>query len=179
MSSLPTPPMEDQKSHHIRKSSTKQSKPLNRTSKRSSSSHEHSAVVIDGRHKRVWKACERCRMKKTKVCRRSINILQRHNFLTNFSATESLLANVAKMMDWFAQLEAGKRLSSSNSLGGESPYSLISVAIRKRTPEHILIWISLDMPKSWKIHNMHSSQLFKSFIQWFATMSRGSWETLR
>jgi hypothetical protein len=23
--------------------------------------------VIDGRHKRVWKACERCRMKKTKV----------------------------------------------------------------------------------------------------------------
>lgn len=27
----------------------------------------HSHAAVDGRHKRVWKACERCRMKKTKV----------------------------------------------------------------------------------------------------------------
>jgi hypothetical protein len=33
---------------------------------------------------------------------------------------ESLLANVAKMMAWYAQLEVGKRLSSSNYLEGES-----------------------------------------------------------
>jgi hypothetical protein len=28
---------------------------------------ERGAVVDDGRHKRVWKACERCRTKKIKV----------------------------------------------------------------------------------------------------------------
>ncbi|KAH8780822.1 hypothetical protein BGZ57DRAFT_941307 [Hyaloscypha finlandica] len=65
MSGLPTPPMEDHKSYQSRKVS-KPSKPVNRSSKRSNSSHEHTSVVIDGRHKRVWKACERCRMKKTK-----------------------------------------------------------------------------------------------------------------
>jgi hypothetical protein len=48
---------------------------------------------------------------------------------------ESPLANVVKMTDWFAQLEAEKRLSSSNCLEGESPtpYSLLSVATTKRT----------------------------------------------
>ncbi|PSS12304.1 hypothetical protein M430DRAFT_73268, partial [Amorphotheca resinae ATCC 22711] len=66
MSGLPTPPVEDRhRSLQVRKTS-KQTKPLNRTSKRSASSQEHGAVVVDGRHKRVWKACERCRMKKTK-----------------------------------------------------------------------------------------------------------------
>ncbi|KAH8802664.1 N-terminal fungal transcription regulatory domain-containing protein [Xylogone sp. PMI_703] len=66
MSSLPTPPTEDHKSSHTRRS-TKSSKTVQRTSKRSStSSHEHVPGVLDGRHKRVWKACERCRMKKTK-----------------------------------------------------------------------------------------------------------------
>ncbi|KAH7317844.1 hypothetical protein BKA65DRAFT_109063 [Rhexocercosporidium sp. MPI-PUGE-AT-0058] len=64
-SGLPSPPLEDNKSHISRKMS-KPSKSLNRSSKRSSPSHEHSSVVLDGRHKRVWKACERCRMKKTK-----------------------------------------------------------------------------------------------------------------
>jgi hypothetical protein len=67
MSGLPTPPVEDgHKSHLIRKSS-KQVKPVNRTSKRSTYLQDHAPVVVDGRHKRVWKACERCRMKKTKV----------------------------------------------------------------------------------------------------------------
>merc|ERR1712000_766303 len=64
-SGLPSPPLDDNKSHLSRKMS-KPSKSLNRSSKRSGSSHEHSSVVLDGRHKRVWKACERCRMKKTK-----------------------------------------------------------------------------------------------------------------
>ncbi|KAL3420246.1 C6 transcription factor [Phlyctema vagabunda] len=64
MSGLPTPPMEDHSSR--RSSKIANSKTAHRSSKRSSSSHDHGAVVIDGRHKRVWKACERCRMKKTK-----------------------------------------------------------------------------------------------------------------
>lgn len=70
MSGLPTPPVEDgHKSHLIRKAAAKQTKPIiNRTSKRSSYVQDHGPVVVDGRHKRVWKACERCRMKKTKVC---------------------------------------------------------------------------------------------------------------
>lgn len=74
MSSLPTPPTEDgNKSHLIRKSS-KQAKPVNRSSKRSNYVPEHGSIVVDGRHKRVWKACERCRMKKTKVCLATFSI---------------------------------------------------------------------------------------------------------
>ncbi|KAF4986672.1 hypothetical protein FGRMN_10724 [Fusarium graminum] len=76
--SLPSPPAEDHKSTTSRKStssSTKSVKPVHRTSKRASSSaatiHHHDHVThttgMDGRHKRVWKACERCRMKKTKA----------------------------------------------------------------------------------------------------------------
>ena len=57
----------DNKSHLSRKM-PKPSKSLDRTSKRSSSSYKNSSVVLDGRHKRVWKACERCRTRKTKVC---------------------------------------------------------------------------------------------------------------
>lgn len=73
---LPSPPAEDHKSTLSRKSttSTKSVKPVHRTSKRASSSaatiHHHDHITqsagMDGRHKRVWKACERCRMKKTK-----------------------------------------------------------------------------------------------------------------
>ena len=77
---IPTPPLEDHhhKSSHPRKSSSgsKSLKPAHRGAKRSSthtSAHAHahheqtSSSLADGRHKRVWKACERCRMKKTKV----------------------------------------------------------------------------------------------------------------
>ncbi|KAI9050578.1 hypothetical protein LZ554_005739 [Drepanopeziza brunnea f. sp. 'monogermtubi'] len=64
-SCLPSPPLDDNKSIASRKIS-KPSKSLNRSSKRSSSSLEPSSALLDGRHKRVWKACERCRMKKTK-----------------------------------------------------------------------------------------------------------------
>lgn len=73
-SGLPSPPMEDQKSQTSRKSSSssKSIKPNRHTSKRASPHnatihHDQAAHgVTDGRHKRVWKACERCRMKKTK-----------------------------------------------------------------------------------------------------------------
>ena len=75
---LPSPPAEDPKAALSRKntaSSTKSAKPVHRVAKRAgtntSSTHHHdhaSHGSMDGRHKRVWKACERCRMKKTKVC---------------------------------------------------------------------------------------------------------------
>ncbi|KAL2065328.1 hypothetical protein VTL71DRAFT_2997 [Oculimacula yallundae] len=45
---------------------SKSGKSVNRSSKRSTPPHDHVSGVLDGRHKRVWKACERCRMKKTK-----------------------------------------------------------------------------------------------------------------
>ncbi|EKD20375.1 uncharacterized protein L3040_006206 [Drepanopeziza brunnea f. sp. 'multigermtubi'] len=64
-SCLPSPPLDDNKSIASRKIS-KPGRSLNRSSKRSSSSLEPSSGILDGRHKRVWKACERCRMKKTK-----------------------------------------------------------------------------------------------------------------
>lgn len=84
MSGLPTPPIDDQRSHSSRKM-PKSSKSLSRSSKRTSSStsHEHNAVVVDGRHKRVWKACERCRMKKTKVC--TLHTLL-HKIYNNFNS---------------------------------------------------------------------------------------------
>ncbi|KAK7209748.1 hypothetical protein V2G26_016926 [Clonostachys chloroleuca] len=74
---LPSPPAEESKaspSSRKSSSSSKSVKPVHRVSKRASSSaavsHHHEQVAhttgMDGRHKRVWKACERCRMKKTK-----------------------------------------------------------------------------------------------------------------
>jgi hypothetical protein len=68
MPPLPSPPTEDEKSLQlIPRRPSKPTKHSSRTSKRTGPSHEHGPVAIDGRHKRVWKACERCRMKKTKV----------------------------------------------------------------------------------------------------------------
>ncbi|PHH87529.1 hypothetical protein CDD83_8741 [Cordyceps sp. RAO-2017] len=75
----PSPPAEDSKTTLSRKNTTsstssKSVKSTSRVSKRANSTaaatvhHDHVAhgVGMDGRHKRVWKACERCRMKKTK-----------------------------------------------------------------------------------------------------------------
>ncbi|KAK3330913.1 hypothetical protein B0H66DRAFT_81191 [Apodospora peruviana] len=77
MEGLPTPPNEDHLKSQASKKQHSHSKPVkavHRGSKRASTHvhppspaqeiHAHS--VADGRHKRVWKACERCRMKKTK-----------------------------------------------------------------------------------------------------------------
>jgi hypothetical protein len=73
--SIPSPPTEDAGYKPARKSS-KTSKSAHRASKRigttgvisaATSMAEPHSPTSDGRHKRVWKACERCRMKKTKV----------------------------------------------------------------------------------------------------------------
>ncbi|KAK3394286.1 hypothetical protein B0H63DRAFT_42066 [Podospora didyma] len=78
MESLPTPPNEEHlksQSSKRQHSSSKTVKTVHRGSKRAtihahhppSPSHDsQSHSGGDGRHKRVWKACERCRMKKTK-----------------------------------------------------------------------------------------------------------------
>ncbi|KAK7962530.1 uncharacterized protein PG986_003355 [Apiospora aurea] len=84
---MPTPPMEDSSlkistssgssSARRHTTSSKVTKPAHRNAKRSnthatqSPAHEHSPLSPHSgsgmdRHKRVWKACERCRMKKTK-----------------------------------------------------------------------------------------------------------------
>ncbi|KAI0428388.1 hypothetical protein F5Y09DRAFT_289986 [Xylaria sp. FL1042] len=83
-SGIPTPPTEESNMKSsttqapTRRStapSTKPVKPIHRGTKRSATHLAHSPVHdhvplsphgIDNRHKRVWKACERCRMKKTK-----------------------------------------------------------------------------------------------------------------
>ncbi|KAI1337181.1 hypothetical protein F5Y15DRAFT_163540 [Xylariaceae sp. FL0016] len=80
-SGIPTPPVEDNlkvstNSRRMTASSTKSVKPVHRGMKRSATHLAHSPVQdhsplsihagLDNRHKRVWKACERCRMKKTK-----------------------------------------------------------------------------------------------------------------
>lgn len=74
-----SPPQEDStrqnmsSSKKTSSSGTKSVKPQHRAPKRAGSAasvhhHDHltQAAGMDGRHKRVWKACERCRMKKTK-----------------------------------------------------------------------------------------------------------------
>ncbi|KAK3367038.1 hypothetical protein B0T24DRAFT_378994 [Lasiosphaeria ovina] len=79
MESLPTPPNEENLKLHGSKrqhTSSKSVKTVHRGSKRAATTHAHhppspsqdghSHSGGDGRHKRVWKACERCRMKKTK-----------------------------------------------------------------------------------------------------------------
>ncbi|XWX02191.1 hypothetical protein V2A60_010224 [Cordyceps javanica] len=67
---LPPPPPEETKA---KKPTGKSTKPTHRASKRANTAtaaHHHDIIAgaagMDGRHKRVWKACERCRMKKTK-----------------------------------------------------------------------------------------------------------------
>ncbi|KAK4649288.1 Fluconazole resistance protein 1 [Podospora bellae-mahoneyi] len=74
MDGLPTPPNEDFLGHKRHHTISKSVKAVHRTSKRTSYHghppspvHDtHSSHSGDARHKRVWKACERCRMKKTK-----------------------------------------------------------------------------------------------------------------
>ncbi|KAJ8130392.1 hypothetical protein O1611_g3238 [Lasiodiplodia mahajangana] len=83
-SGIPTPPTEENNmkasttqapTRRSTSSSTKSVKPIHRGTKRSATHLAHSPVHehvplsphgTDNRHKRVWKACERCRMKKTK-----------------------------------------------------------------------------------------------------------------
>ncbi|KAI0602802.1 hypothetical protein F4775DRAFT_588372 [Biscogniauxia sp. FL1348] len=82
-SGIPTPPTEENMkpttaSRRSAASGTKSVKPIHRGTKRSANHHSHSHsslhdhaplsphTGVDSRHKRVWKACERCRMKKTK-----------------------------------------------------------------------------------------------------------------
>lgn len=77
MDGLPTPPNEElAKTQGTKRPhpNSKSVKTVHRTLKRtgsqahpSSPSHDSHSQHSDGRHKRVWKACERCRMKKTKV----------------------------------------------------------------------------------------------------------------
>ncbi|KAH9905207.1 hypothetical protein F4778DRAFT_779556 [Xylariomycetidae sp. FL2044] len=70
-SGIPTPPVEESTGASV----TKSVKPIHRTAKRSTNLHTRSPVrehapfsphAMDSTHKRVWKACERCRMKKRK-----------------------------------------------------------------------------------------------------------------
>ena len=136
MEGLPTPPNEDHLKSHASKKQHSNSKPVkavHRGSKRATthahhppspsheSSHTHSSS--DGRHKRVWKACERCRMKKTKVflsLPRLSRCLSVNPLLTRAtSVMESSLAKGVRMMDWFAPLVLERRRNTSNYLEGK------------------------------------------------------------
>lgn len=135
--SLPTPPTEDNhKSFAARKphSSSKSVKAVHKSPKRASA-HSHpsppahdsplSHSVSDGRHKRVWKACERCRMKKTKVWCHWLLWSSRLRCpwalsLTPKSATESSLARGVRTTVLSARQGLGKRRNTSNYQEGMS-----------------------------------------------------------
>ena len=89
----------------------------NRMSKRSSAS-SGSSDSVDGRPKRVWKACERCRMKKTKVCI-CLEMGGALNFYWFLSVTENRLASDAEMMVKCVWVGIGKRRSSNQRLKGQ------------------------------------------------------------
>lgn len=140
--SLPSPPLEDQQKSHAKKrssSSAKSTKPAHRTSKRSSTTttthaHLHSPIsndshsthsMADGRHKRVWKACERCRMKKTKVNPHHRPALPRgYTYIPKpvrcqvtdieGSVTENSHVKDARTMVWYAQQAHERRQNLSN-----------------------------------------------------------------
>ena len=148
--SLPSPPLDGQHKPHptTTTSSTtttkrhntgaKPTKPAHRVTKRSSTtmshSHIHSPIpsdsqsahsMADARHKRVWKACERCRMKKTKVIRRFPPVLISLSVvvgpLTAASVTESFHVRGARTTASSAQQVQGRRLNLNNYLEGRPP----------------------------------------------------------
>jgi len=127
MESLPTPPNEDHlkpQSFKRPHSGSKTVKTVHRVSKRASthghppspSTDSHSHSVGDGRHKRVWKACERCRMKKTKVRHHILIISPTFTLvlIETLSVMESFLVRGVRTMGWSALLARGKRPSTSN-----------------------------------------------------------------
>jgi hypothetical protein len=125
------PPADDPKATLSRKntsSSTPSPKPVHRVAKRTESTagmthnHDHASRCfgMDGRHKRIRKACERCRMKKTKVCSNELNDTQEQATSdTNPSVTMSFPANAAGMTAWYAQLVCVKRWSTSSFTKGK------------------------------------------------------------
>jgi hypothetical protein len=115
MSSVPMTLVEDRKPYQSEKVS-KTSKLGNRSSKRSNASRAESSMLMNRRHGRVWEACQRCRVKKTKACQKLSTCLTRTYFF--FSVTKNCLAKGVKMTDSCAQPEVGRREILSNSLAG-------------------------------------------------------------
>ncbi|KAK6956307.1 hypothetical protein Daesc_001582 [Daldinia eschscholtzii] len=113
-SGMPTPPVEDniKPSTSSRRSTTYSSnkvvKPIHRGGKRAASHSSHSPThdhppplsphAIDNRHKRVWKACERCRMKKTKEARYA-EVLENTQFAL-IATVHKLYAMVRNGQSW-------------------------------------------------------------------------------
>jgi hypothetical protein len=170
MSGLPTPPMEDHKSYQSRKLS-KPSKLANRTSKRSNSSHEQTSVVIDGRHKRVWKACERCRMKKTKV---RVAVFPIWISLTSCVQCDGE-SPCKRCKDDGLVCTAGSRKKTEFK---QLPRGYVLLRLKYFTVNFLNTSI-LDMPRSWRTLSTLSLLLFKNFILWSATTRRGIWGNLR
>ena len=106
-------------------------KSTNRVSKRTSVviSHEHGGVIIDRRHKRAWKACQRCRLKKTKV--RPDTSDMRSSNLIAYSAMNNRLAKDVRTMAWSVPRATRRELSSNQSQKGELPHSLSSASTEK------------------------------------------------
>jgi hypothetical protein len=94
--------LSEKEEHSLLEPSPRRPSQINKNSnkdyKRPSLLHGDSAVTIDSRQKRVWKACERCRMKKTKVMELAICSLG-WSKLTSSSVTESHHVSGVKMMD--------------------------------------------------------------------------------
>src|SRR3569833_3277831 len=182
---LPTPPWEDhhhQSSHRSRRSqsSIKSSNVRHgarraRTGLHPPSLNHKSPSMADGRHKRVWKACERCRMKKTKVLARpGLARCLHHHSLTLAQCDDEFpckrcrddglvcTAGTRKKME-YKQLPKGYvtacRLPSSFT-----PYMIMNTRTRSLTAK----------PKSSRTPSSPSSPPNTSSTPWSARVSTGS-----
>ena len=202
---VPSPSVEEHHKTSLSRKSTASSsksvKPTHRSAKRAGSGaasahhHDHHAGGhgTEGRHKRVWKACERCRMKKTKVIELPI-YLSSITIVTNKLVTSVMgnsRVNVARMMVLSVLPAYGKRSNTNNYREGTSTYipvlsnfpslSLFCFQVRLKSNSMLFIFIFscsnmfcfLDMPKSLRIHSSLSSQQYTNSIPWCATQSHG------
>lgn len=79
---------------------------------------------MDSRHKRVWKACERCRMKKTKVrTTSSLSATYVESYLTvAYSVMANFPASAVKMMALCVQPALERRWNTNSYLEGKEAF---------------------------------------------------------
>jgi hypothetical protein len=161
MEKYPTQPNEEHPKCHSIKTTTGSSHPVktvHQASKRASDLHIHTPSttedghshhpMVDGRRKKVWKACERCRMKKTKVAipNFSAAAIERATYTPNSATETSRVRGVRKMLS-YVQLKSGKRPSTSKYHEGK--LNCLPIYFHPESSHRA----TAGMPKFWKIHN--------------------------
>lgn len=188
--SLPSPPLDGQHKPHPtttkrHSSGAKPTKPAHRVTKRSSTtmshSHIHSPIpsdsqsthsMADARHKRVWKACERCRMKKTKVIKRKPAApvrTRRQCRPTNSNQCDGEFP-CKRCKDDGLVCTAGTRKKTEFK---QLPRGYATCTPTRTREAHRLTHCFADMPRFWRTLNLPSSPPCTSCTRWSAMANNG------